>query len=490
MSRNNRRRFLEQSMFAAASVWAAEVALRRNEILAQDAAPQSKSPNETLNVAVMGVNGRGASHLEAFSGRKDTRVTKICDVDKGVGGRACEATGKRQGGAVPELEEDIRKVLDDKSIDVISIATPNHWHSLGAIWAMQAGKDVYVEKPVSHNVFEGRSAVAAARTHKRICQTGTQSRSSKGLREAVEWFKKGELGALKVARGLCYKRRPSIGPRGEYPVPANVNYDLWCGPAPMNPVTRPKFHYDWHWQWDFGNGDLGNQGIHQMDIARWFMGETQLSNAVVSYGGRLGYIDAGETANTQVIVHDYGPQTLVFEVRGLETPAYKGAMVGVILECENGYVVIPSYDSATAFSPSGKEIAKFGGSGDHFANFVDACRSRNHTDLNADIEQGHLSSALCHLGNISYRLGEQKSAADTVKAVEGFKSNDNFQDTFDRTMAHLIANGVDTTTVKLQAGVPLAFDGKAEKFPDNEAANKMLTREYRKPYVVPAPNEV
>jgi predicted dehydrogenase len=490
MSRNNRRRFLEQSMFAAASVWAAEVALRRDEVVAQDAAPQSKSPNETINVAVMGVNGRGASHLDAFSGRKDTRVTKICDVDKAVGGRACEGTGKRQGGMVPQLEEDIRKVLDDKSIDVVSIATPNHWHSLGAIWAMQAGKDVYVEKPVSHNVFEGRSAVAAARRHKRICQTGTQSRSSAGLREAIEWFKQGELGALKVARGLCYKRRKEIGPRGEYAVPADVNYDLWCGPAPMNPVTRPRFHYDWHWQWDFGNGDLGNQGIHQMDIARWFLGQNQLCNGVMSYGGRLGYKDAGETPNTQVVVHDYGTQTLVFEVRGLETPAYKDANVGVILECENGYVVIGSYEAAVAFSPEGKEIKKFGGGGDHFANFVDACRSRNHSDLHADIEEGHLSSALCHLGNISYRLGEQKSATDTLKVVEGFKSNDKFKETFDRTMAHLIANGVDTTTEKLQAGVPLVFDGKAEKFPDNEAANKMLTREYRKPYVVPGPNEV
>lgn len=490
MSRNNRRRFLEQSMLAAASVWAAEVALRRNEVVAQDEAPQSKSANETLNVAVMGVNGRGGSHLDAFSGRKDTRVTKICDVDKAVGGKACESIGKRQNGLVPELEGDIRKVLEDKTIDVVSIATPNHWHSLGAIWAMQAGKDVYVEKPVSHNVFEGRIAVLAARKYKKICQTGTQSRSSKGLHDALAWFKKGELGALKVARGLCYKRRGSIGPKGEYPVPENVNYDLWCGPAPMNPITRPKFHYDWHWQWDFGNGDLGNQGIHQMDIARWFMGQNQLSNGVLSYGGRFGYVDAGETANTQVVVHDYGPQTLVFEVRGLETPNYKGAGVGVILECEGGYVVIPTYDAATAFDKDGKEIAKFGGSGDHFGNFVNACRSRKHTDLNADIEEGHLSSALCHLGNISYRMGAPATFADAIKTIEAFKTQDNFKDTFERMGGHLIANKVDTVAEKLQLGLALPFDGKAETFPNNEAANKMLTREYRKPYVVPGPNEV
>jgi predicted dehydrogenase len=192
-------------------------------------------------------------------------------------------------------------MLEDKSVDFVSIATPNHWHSLAAIWAMQAGKDVYVEKPVSHNVSEGRRDVQVAEKHKRICQAGTQSRSTAGLHEAFKYIRDGKLGEVKLAHALCYKRRPSIGPKGNYPIPQEVDYDLWSGPAPIKPLTRPKFHYDWHWQWDYGNGDLGNQGIHEMDKARWGLGKNELPKSVISVGGRFGYSDDGETANTQVV---------------------------------------------------------------------------------------------------------------------------------------------------------------------------------------------
>jgi len=485
MSKKNRRQFLEDSMFAAAAAVAASSTGRF--LHAQEEG--SGSANERLNVAVVGVNGRGGTHIGAFAGRKDTIITHICDVDRAIGNKRVEEIGKKQGHA-PKFEEDIRKILDDKSVDIVSIATPNHWHALGAIWAIQAGKDVYVEKPVSHNVSEGRRVVEAARKYEKICQTGTQSRSNPGMIEAVQYVRDGKIGTLKVARGLCYKRRKSIGPKGNYPIPENVNYDLWCGPAEVLPLTRKNLHYDWHWVWNTGNGDLGNQGIHQMDIARWGMGVDKLSNNIISYGGRLGYEDAGETANTQVVVHDYGDQSLVFEVRGLETKDYKGATVGVIFEGTDGYVVLPSYSAGAAFDKDGKKVAEFKGEADHFANFLKAVRSRKHTDLTADILEGHLSSALCHTGNISYRLGEETSVEDLNKSIADLQTTDNAKDTLERTVAHLKDNKVDLSATKLTVGPLLKMDPEKENFPGNDKANAMLTRIARKPYVVPAAGEV
>jgi predicted dehydrogenase len=485
----SRREFLHDSMFATAAAMAAANA---GAVYAQEETlRQSTSPNERLSVCVMGANGRGGSHIGGFNGRKDAQVTHICDVDGSVARRVCDSIEKNTGHR-PELVEDIRKVLEQKTVDVVSIATPNHWHALGAIWAMQAGKDVYVEKPVSHNVSEGRRAVEAARKYKQICQTGTQSRSNPGMIKAIEFIRSGKIGDIKVARGLCYKPRGSIGPKGEYEVPGNVNYDLWCGPAPMAKVTRPKFHYDWHWIWDFGNGDLGNQGIHQMDIARWGLGLDRLCDGVLSYGGRLGYEDAGETANTQVVIHDYGDKTLVFEVRGLKTPAYRGASVGVIFEGTDGYFVSPSYNGGTAFDKDGKMLESFSGGNDnhHYENFVKAVRSRNHEDLTADIEEGHLSSALCHLGNISYRLGEEVAMNQVLPRLDEFKTNDNHKDTLERTIAHLRENNVDVANGKLRVGPALKLDPKTETFVENPAADKMLTRDYRAPYIVPPAGQV
>src|SRR5690606_14783817 len=231
----------------------------------------ASNPSERLNVAIVGVNGRGGAHISGFSKRKDTPITWIVDCDEAVGQKKVEQVASKQGFA-PKFTTDIRKMLEDKEVNCVSIATPNHWHALAAIWAIQAGKDVYVEKPVSHNVSEGRRIVEAARKHTKIVQTGTQCRSSKATRDAIAYIQAGESGAVKLARGLCYKPRNSIGPKGNYEIPANVDYDLWCGPAPVKPLTRKNLHYDWHWIWDTGNGDLGNQGIHQMDVARWGLG--------------------------------------------------------------------------------------------------------------------------------------------------------------------------------------------------------------------------
>ena len=490
MARQSRREFLERSMFAAAAA-----ATGSQFIEPRAARAQSTSPNERLRVAVIGVNGRGQSHLfEAggFTNRKDCEVVAICDADEQVGQTRGVAAVEKKTGKKPAYYQDLRKLLEDKSIDIVTIATPNHWHALAAIWAIQAGKDVYVEKPVSHNVSEGRRIVDAARKHGRICQTGTQCRSMAGTIAAIEYVQSGKIGDVKLARGLCYKSRGSIGARGVYDVPTSVDYDVWCGPAPMHPLTRPKFHYDWHWQWDYGNGDLGNQGIHQMDIARWGLGVDDLGRGVVSYGGRFGYEDAGETANTQVSVFDYGDKTLVFEVRGLKTSPYKGAGVGVIFHGSNGYVVLASYDGGAAFDLAGNKVQDFKAGGDHYGNFVDAVRSRKPADLRADILQGHLSSALCHLGNISYRLGEPVPLADVRSHLEATRPAAEALETFERFSGHLAENHVDLEKHPIQFGARLALDGKAETFtgPLSDKANPMLSRDYRKGFVVPQAAEV
>jgi hypothetical protein len=378
--------------------------------------------------------------------------------------------------------------MDDKSIDVVSIATPNHWHSLAAIWAMQAGKDVYCEKPVSHNVSEGRRMVEAARYYKRICQTGTQSRSNQGMRDAIALVHSGKLGKLEVSRGLCYKTRNSIGKvTGPQLPPATMDYDLWCGPAPNKPPMRNSrqhgtVHYEWHWIWDYGCGDLGNQGIHEMDKARWGLQKNTMPLSVVSAGGRFGYVDDGETPNTQICVFDYGDSQLVFEVRGLATDPLRNAKVGNIFHCENGYVVCPDYLSGIAFDKDGKEITRFRATGDHHGNFIKAVRSRNSSDLNADILEGHLSSALCHLGNISYQLGELQAFGKT----NPFGSNTEAAETMARMEKHLQANKVELDKAQVRVGRKLMIDNATERFIGDKQADAMLTREYRKGFEVPA----
>jgi len=486
MSHRTRREFLENSMFATA----AAVAASNGVPLSANDETQSRSANEKLGVAVLGVRGRGNSHIGAFTGRKDTEVLYLCDPDSEVGARRLAEAAKKQGGRAPKWVADMRVVMDDPAVDIVTIATPNHWHALAAIWAMQAGKDVYVEKPVSHNVSEGRRMVQAARKYKRICQTGMQSRSNVGMREAMAFVQNDGIGNVNVARGLCFKPRGSIGQRATYSVPPHIKYDLWLGPASFAPVTRKQFHYDWHWQWPYGNGDLGNQGTHQMDIARWGLGVSGLSDSVMSYGGRFNSIDAGDTANTQVITHNYGDRSLVFELRGLKTSYYKGAKVGVIFEGSEGYVVMSSYSSGAAFDLQGKSFKKFSGGGDHFQNFLTAVRSRNQQDLNADIEEGHYSSALCHTGNISYRLGNSLNAEVVNQQIDELKTADNAKETLERTFAHLKNNGVDLGSVAIQVGPQLVCDSKTENFPDNDAANEMLTRDYRSPFVVPTADEV
>jgi len=487
MYKRSRRQFLEDSMFATAAAYAATSAATAS---AEDK-KKKDSPNEKLNVAVIGVRGRGGSHIGGFAGKSDSQVTYICDPDEQVGKSRAAAVAKKQGGKAPKFVRDMREVFDDPSVDVVTCATPNHWHALCSIWAMQAGKDVYVEKPVSHNVSEGRRIVEAARKYKRICQTGTQSRSMSGMQQFIQFVQDGGIGKVTVGRGLCYKRRGSIGKLDKpLQIPSYIDYDLWCGPAEKVDLHRPKLHYDWHWDFNTGNGDLGNQGIHQMDLARWGLNLDRVSDAVISYGGRFSYTDAGNTANTQVVVNDYGDKTLVFEVRGLNTGAYRGAKIGVIFEGSEGYAVCPSYSSGTAFDKDGKVIKKFSGGGNHFSNFVKAVKSRKVEDLNADILQGHLSSALCHLGNISYLLGSEVAPETAIEQLAATETKDNDVATFERFQEHLAENKVKLAETKVTVGPKLAIDAKAETFVKNDQADALLTRSYRAPFIVPPAGKV
>jgi predicted dehydrogenase len=481
--RLTRRSFLKTSAVASAALGFPAVSWNRVH-----------GANDALRVAVVGFKGRGGNHIDGFMKLPGVRVAALCDCDERVLEGAVRKL-KDQGQDVKGYK-DVRECIADRDIDIISTATPNHWHALITVWACQANKDVYVEKPVSHNVWEGRKAVEAARKYNRIVQTGTQSRSSQAIKEAAAWVREGNLGKILVSRGLCYKPRQSIGKvDGPQEIPAHIDYNLWCGPAPMSPLTRKNLHYDWHWVFETGNGDLGNQGIHQMDIARWFLGEPELSPVVLSVGGRLGYVDDGNTPNTQIVYHGFEKAPLIFEVRGLpkdkasqtdgwgrNMDKYMGAQIGVIVHCENGHVLIPNYNSAVAFDKSGKEIKRWSGAKDHFENFISAVRSRQVEDLTADILEGHLSSALCHTGNISYQLG-RRQAPQEIR--EQLKEHAELVEGYERMVEHLRANEVDLQVDKLILGVGLRMDPATERFKGNRDANRLLTRDYREPFVVP-----
>jgi len=478
----SRREFLERSAIlsaAAASLGAGSALAETKPVVATAARAQT----DKLRVAVVGVRGRGMSHVSGFLGKNNCEITTVCDCDEAVIGPAMKQIEGKQGKA-PTYVKDIRKVVENKDIDIISIATPNHWHALMAVWAMENGKDVYVEKPATHNVREGAIMTAAARKYKKICQVGTQSRSNPGMQQAIEYVRGGKLGKVDLAIGQCFKPRGSIG-KVEKPTqpPASMDYDLWTGPAPMLAVNRAKLHYDWHWIWAYGNGDLGNQGVHEMDKARWGLNKNTMPNSVLSLGGRFGYVDDGETANTQLSLFDYGTEKMIFEVRGLSTDAYKTVKVGNIWVGTEGYVACPNYAGGVAYDKDGKEVAKFSGGGDqhHFDNFVKAVRSRKVEDLNCDIAEGHLSAALCHLSNISYRLGEEQAIGKA-----GTVSNDKAMNEFaGRMVEHLKANKVDVEKTMAKVGPVLQIDTKTERFISPNAAlaekaNAMLTREYRK----------
>lgn len=435
MSTLNRRDFIA----ASTAMGAAALAPLRPK-------PAIAGANEAIRVGVVGLNGRGKSHIDDFHNLPGVELVALCDVDEKVLADRANQYEKATGRKVKRYI-DMRELFDDGNIDAVSFATPNHWHSLGGIWAMQAGKDAYVEKPCSHNVWEGRQLVRAARKYDRICQHGTQSRCAPGVQEAIRKLREGVIGEVYMAKGLCYKWRDSIGKAGgPQPIPREVHYDLWVGPAPKKPLMRKRLHYDWHWFWDTGNGDIGNQGVHEMDMARWGLG-VKLPRRIQSMGGHYMFDDDKETPNTQIAVFEYPEEgkLLQFEVRhwitNHEGDFKSGAKneVGVLFYGSEGYMAMGDSGYKTFLGKERTPGPSGSGKGDPFANFIEAVRSRNRELLHAEIEVGHISSALCHLANVAYRVG---------RAVE-----------FDPTTEQCVGDG---------------------------QASQLLTRHYRPPFVVPS----
>lgn len=437
MSRLNRREFVSRTVVAAVPLFVG---------------PRVFGANDRIRVACCGVRGQGRAHIANFQQLPDAEVVALCDIDENVLADRLKEFQER-GWAKPKTYTDIRQLLEDPEIDVVSFATPNHWHALGTIWACQAGKDVYVEKPAAHNIWEGRKMIEAARKYNRIVQNGLQIRSSIAVQAAVEFLRSGGLGEVYMAKGLCYKWRDTIGHTPDEPVPPGVYYDLWLGPAPKRPFSRNRFHYNWHWYWDYGNGDIGNQGVHQFDVARWGLGMDQHPVKVSSMGEHVMFDDDQETPNVQHAMFEYSPEQtgkrtktlLQFEVRHWITNHEGGIgegpenTVGVIFYGSEGYLVVDSYQSWRSYLGRKREpgpSARIGGN--HYRNFLDAVRARDHSILHCDIEEGHKSAVLCHLANISYRLGRS-----------------------------------------------LEFDPQTERFVGDDEANAMLSRQYRAPFVVP-----
>jgi len=395
--------------------------------------------NDTIRVAVLGVNGQGWEHVQGYQKLPLVEVVTLCDPDRRVTAWRAAEFEKLYGRPV-RTETDLRRVFDDKTIDAVSIATPNHWHALATVWACQAGKDVYVEKPGTHNVYEGRKVIEAAAKYKRIVQHGVQLRSSPALQEAVAKLRAGVIGKVYLCRALVYRWRPSIGHFREEPAPAELDYDLWQGPARARPFSRRWVHYNWHWQWEYGNGEIGNQGIHQLDMAQWGLG-VELPRQVSAMGGKFTWEDDKETPEILSALCGYPEQGKMIEiaVRHWCTPEEQGVGVGNIFLGSDGYMLIRHYTAYETYLGQKREPGpRAKAEGNHYANFLAAVRSRKPEEQNGPVETAHYSSALAHLANISFRLGRR-----------------------------------------------LEFDPARERFVGDAAADRLLSREYRAPFVAP-----
>lgn len=492
--RHNRRRFLKSLLLSTSSVAVPWVTGR-----------QVLGANNRFRVGAVGLRGRGFALARNAQAVPDTKVVALCDVDRQILGGRAEELAKRYGYHA-ETFEDLRRMLDRNDIDAITVGTPNHWHALATILAAQAGKHVYVEKPVSYSFWEGQQMTNAARRYHRVIQAGTQRRSQPFLREAAEWFRDRPLGKVLYAVGSLRKGRSSIGKRSQpLDIPDHVNYDLWCGPAPKVELYRPRLHYQWHWDFTTGNGELGNTGVHHIDVLRWFLGKDELPRAVFSVGGRFGYDDAAETPNTQAVWYDYGDFPLVYELRGLPrsekflTPEVNGSFkaplewarnmdpsLGNYVQCEEGRIDLLA---GRALDNDGNLVRQFERHPDrlhaqkaHMENFIMAARQGDPSRLNGEIIEGHLSSALCHLGNISHRLGRKTEVQEIREAIP---ASGRFPEVFDSMIDHLQRNGVDLSNAVITRGARLELASDAGKFVHNKEADALLRRHDREPFEIP-----
>ncbi len=403
--------------------------------------------NDRIRVGIIGLGGRGQSHLNMYGSNPESEIAAVCDVNQAAREQAVATVAKKS--KPPRDYNDMRDMFGDRNIDAVSAALPNHWHALATIWACQAGKDVYIEKPACHNIFEGQKMIEAARKYKRIVQVGSQGRSMPYKVKAIQLLRDGFIGKLYLAKGLCYKRRMSIGHTPDQPVPPGIDWDKFLGPAPMRAFSTNRYKYNWHWFWDTGNGDIGNQGIHEMDIARWGLGKQTLPISVVSTGGKYIYTDDQETPNTQTALFDYGDSQIVFEVRGLLTGSEGGitgggggSAIGNLFYGSDGWMAMDGRGFQVYKGEKNEKVidekADATEAQGHVANFLRAVRSRKVEELTADVQEGVISASLVHLANASYRTGRK-----------------------------------------------LAVDSRGMRFYGDTEANALLTRVYRAPYIVP-----
>jgi predicted dehydrogenase len=485
MSRITRRNFCKSTLGTGASLMLPACSSQRT------AHTRIRGANQDIRVAVIGFHNKGKQHIRKFQAMKGVRVVALCDADQSILER--ELKGLQAQNLTVDGYQDMRFVMDRDDIDAIVIATPNHWHALATVWGCQTGKDVYVEKPVSHSIWEGQQMVKASRKYGRIVQSGTHLRSCTGLQTAIKYIKDGNLGAIRYAKTQLYWRRKSIG-RIEKPkvYPSNVDQNIYCGPAPLEPLMRKNLHYDWHWQWNTGNGEIGNNAIHYFDLCRQAMGQDELAPSVMCLGGRYGYDDDGQTPNTVVAVLDYQPAPLYLELRSLphrpgsETmDVHKSIRSGLIIACEGGYFS-GSNGGGWIYDNNGQRIRQFKGDGGatHTANFIKAVRSRKPGDLKAEIMEGYRSTALCHMVNISYLLGHHASLDEIESAI---RHDDKVTELCAGQQQHLALHNVNLNKKPPLLGPMLTLDAKKERFTGNmsKRANAMLRDEYRKPFVVP-----
>jgi len=461
----------------------------KGTIIAGVALPFSRvrGANERIRVGVVGLGGRGiGAHIPSFENQKDVTVAAVSDPDRERIGEAAKSIQSKFNHDV-EQYVDMRQMFDRKDIDVIGNATQNYWHGLSTIWACQAGKHVYVEKPLSHYIWEGRQMVNAARKYNRIVQCGTQHRSENKFIQGIKWIREGNLGKIKYITAFANKPRVSCGKRDTpLPIPDTVDYDLWCGPAKKVPIYRDRLQYDCSFDWNTGDGESCNQGVHEVDVARWCLGETMLPARVMSIGGRFVFNDACDVPNTQIIYYDFPTAPILYEVHNLtkakeskEMPDFRGERVGVIVNCEGGSV---SLYRGIAQDNEGKQIKSFSGGGDHFVNFIEAVRRGRREDLNAEVLEGHLSTAVCHTGNISYRLGKKASVKEMRTQVEDVPL---FGEMLERLLEHITAHEIDVNAGTVTLGPWLQIDREKECFKDSEPANRLVRGFYRDPYIVP-----
>jgi predicted dehydrogenase len=449
--------------------------------------------NNEVRVAVAGVHSQGNGHVGRFQSLKGVQVVALCDPDSQVLAQRAKEFQNRYGRSV-QTYADVRHVLDRQDIDALVVATPNHWHSLMTVWACQAGKDVYVEKPVSHCIWEGRKMVEAARKYKRIVQAGTQQRSCPAVQEAARDIQAGKYG--KVLWIHCSKlgsREPIGKVTSPQPVPDHIDYNLWAGPAPKSPVMRQQFHYDWHWQWNWGDGEMANWGIHYLDDVRHLLGTTSVPTKIQAAGNRFKWDDNGETPNMHMSLAMLDDIPLVIDIRNLPDPGRKGGSEGAVylnsrgnntIQCE-GAAIRLSRGGGGAYDRADKRIYQYKGDGGaaHADNFIDAVRSRRQQDLAADIEVGHLSTTVCHQANIAWRVG-QSATVDQV--YEAMKSHPDALYTLTDMLQQLGGNDVDLTKTPFVLGPELTYDPATERFTGSYAAkaNEYLKCTYRAPFEI------